>query len=139
MLPVESVWNQFVQYGLLGVVLFFIGIFVYRAGRWAGENILLPIATAHIKYLTETTAAMKQIQGDMTGLSTCERELHLEVQNISTKHTDPDGLCSTVHTNNGLQVIMEALVRLAEKHGVELEELHLELKEIVARQKRHIP
>ena len=132
----NDVWALVMQYGLLGVVLFFLGVALWRGGKWSGENILLPIATAHIAFLRESTTALKQLQGDVALVATCETELRKMVGGHVEAVADPNGLASTVHTNGAIQILSRQLVALAQKHGVDLQDLHDELEVLLRQQNR---
>lgn len=46
--------------GVSSVILAFIAFGVYKAGTWAGENILLPVTKRHLEFLDETAKTQRE-------------------------------------------------------------------------------
>lgn len=58
--PEQTFWIKVAdRYGPVSAVLVFVGIVIWYAGGWVGNEILKPALAAHVKYLDTSTEIMR--------------------------------------------------------------------------------
>lgn len=80
-----EIFNVFLQYGLLGVVLFFLGLGAYLAarsiGRWAVPQ-CNRVIDAHIQFVEKVDERLEKIEDDIDGIKQITQQQTSILDNI---------------------------------------------------------
>jgi len=130
-----SAWMWVFQFGVpTALLLIFIGITV-QVLRWLAKNAVSPLVESGVEYLKLQTQATQENQESIRRMAEVEKEIRDHMANITKIHVDEDSTFSTVHTNAGLELLAKAVQRIATASEIDIDDLILEMKHVLARQK----
>ena len=135
-MEVTEVYKEFAQYGLLGLVLLFLGIGLGYTLRWLGVNVVKPWVAKNMEYTDEAIKTMKQFRTDSEALTAVYVDLKKSVDSIRAHQRCPDSINSTIHTNNAIRIIAECLKGIAQHSSTDLHDLCIRLERTLDEQDR---
>lgn len=56
-----EIFKEFAQYGLLGLVIVFVGYGLWRMVAWVGANVIKPVADRHLELVDKLTKTQEEI------------------------------------------------------------------------------
>ena len=131
-----EVYKEFAQYGLLGLVLLFLGYGAVRISRWVAGNVVTPWVSKNMEYTDEAIKTMKQFRTDSEALTGLYSDLKKAVDSIRAHQRCPDSINSTIHTNSAIRIIGECLKELAKHSAIDIHELCARLERVLDEQDR---
>jgi hypothetical protein len=130
----ESAIKFITEFGMTAFMLVCFVLGTAYTARWASMNILLPLSKSAIEYLENQTMATTENINSLRQMASMEEEIKECMEEMTALHNDKNSVFSTVHTNTSIELLSEAIKRIATKMDVDVTDLTLELSKTINKQ-----
>ena len=123
----HRVW---VDYGVLGLIVFVSGLAIYKITKWGAEYVLQPVVAAHLNYMQHSIEALEETR-QVTQLM---RELDVNLQASAERVKDAtEGIHDRIDKQGRAIVLLSHAVRkVADAHEININDLVDEIRREVA-------
>lgn len=130
----ESAIKFITEFGMTAFMLVCFVLGTAYTARWASMNILLPLSKSAIDYLENQTMATTENINSLRQMAGMEEDIKECMIEMKEMHNDKNSVFSTVHTNTSIELLSEAIKRIAQKMDVDVTDLSLELSKTINKQ-----
>jgi len=108
---------------------------IWMVCKWVATNILKPGGEAFVEYLEKQTEATAEIIEYLRKTEYLDKEIKKAITEMKEVHKDEDSTFSTVHTNTSIEILCAINKRIAEKLGINIDDLAIEMTRVLKQQK----
>lgn len=130
----ESAIKFITEFGMTAFMLVCFVLGTAYTARWASMNILLPLSKSAIEYLENQTMATTENINSLRQMAGMEEDIKECMIEMKEMHNNKNSVFSTVHTNTSIELLSEAIKRIASKMDVDVTDLTLELSKTMNKQ-----